>query len=92
MLYRRNAEAGGIVLAIGFGLVFLAVAVCFGLIRKFTIDFVVPIMFLRRTKCTTAWKEFLGLLGDNVGRFTLYVLFQMVLAMAIGSWCWSRSS
>lgn len=84
MLYRRNAEVEGIALAIGFVLALLAVAICFGLIRKFTIDFVVPIMFLRRTSCTAAWREFLGLLGDNAGRFTLYVLFQMVLAMAIG--------
>jgi len=84
MLYRGNAEAGGIVLAVGLGLMFLALAVCFALIRKFTRDFVVPIMFLRRVECTVAWKELLSLLGANVGRFTLYVLFQIVLAMAIG--------
>jgi hypothetical protein len=84
MFYRGNAEGGGILLAIVLGLVFLAVAVCFGLIRKFTLDFVVPIMFLRRTKCTIAWREFLGLLGANAGHFTLYILFQIMLAMAIG--------
>ncbi len=84
MLYRGNAERGGIVLAVVLGLAFFVLAVCFGLIRKFTMDFVVPIMFLRRTKCTIAWREFLGLLGANAGHFTLYVLFQIVLAMAIG--------
>jgi hypothetical protein len=84
MLYRDNAEAGGIVLAVGLGLAFLALAVCFWLIHKFTMDFVVPIMFLRRAKCTIAWGEFLGLLGANAGHFTLYVLFQFVLAIAIG--------
>ncbi len=84
MLYRGSAESGGIVLAVGLGLVLLVLAVCFGLIDKFTVDFVVPIMFLRRTKCTIAWREFLGLLGGNAGHFTLYVLFQLVLAMAIG--------
>jgi hypothetical protein len=83
MLYRGHADGGGVVLAIGFGLILIALAVCFGLIRKFTIDFVVPIMFLRRTNCTTAWNEFLGLLGENIGRFTLYVLFQIVLRIAI---------
>jgi hypothetical protein len=46
-------------------------------------DFVVPIMFLRRTKCTAAWREFLGLLGANFGRFVLYLLFQIVLGMGI---------
>jgi hypothetical protein len=84
MLYRRSAEPGGIVLAILLALTFLLFAVCSGLIRKFTTDFVVPIMFLRRTACTTAWREFLGLLGANAGHFTVYVLFQIVLAMAIG--------
>jgi hypothetical protein len=83
MLYRDQADGGGIVMAVGLGLVFLFLAICCGLIRKFMVDFVVPIMFLRRTKCTTAWTEFLGLLGDNVGRFILYVLFQIVLGMAI---------
>ena len=84
MLYRGNVEGGGIVLAVGLGLVFLALALCFGLIRKFTMDFVVPIMFLRRAKCTAAWGEFLGLLGNNAGHFTLYVLFQIVLTIVIG--------
>ena len=84
MLYREHAAGGAIALAIVLGLVLVALAICFGLIRKFTVDFVVPIMFLRRTSCTAAWREFLGLLGDNAGRFTLYVLFQIVLAMAIG--------
>ncbi len=84
MLYRGNAEPGGIVLAVGLGLVFLALVVCLWLVRKFTIDFVVPIMFLRRAPCTIAWWEFLSLLGANTGHFTLYVLFQIVLMMAIG--------
>jgi hypothetical protein len=84
MLYRGHAEETGVALAVGLGLVLLALGVCFWLIHKFTMDFVVPIMFLRRTKCTVAWREFLGLLGANAGNFTLYVLFQIVLAMAIG--------
>lgn len=84
MLYRGNAEQGGIVLAAVLGLVLLLFAVCFWLIGKFTRDFVVPIMLLRRTKCTIAWREFLGLLTANAGHFTLYVLFQIVLAIAIG--------
>jgi hypothetical protein len=84
MLYRGEPEASAIVLAVVLGLVLFALALCFALIHKFTVDFVVPIMFLRRTKCTIAWREFLGLLEDNVGQFVLYVLFQIVLKMAIG--------
>jgi hypothetical protein len=84
MLYRERADEGAIALAIVLGLVLIALAICFALVRKFTMDFVVPIMFLHRTSCTVAWKEFLGLLRDNVGRFILYVLFQIVLAIVIG--------
>lgn len=54
------------------------------IITKLTTDFVVPIMFLRGSKCVAAWREFLSLLPLNVGRFVLYLLFQIVLQMAIG--------
>ncbi|HEX7617460.1 MAG TPA: hypothetical protein VF480_01950, partial [Verrucomicrobiae bacterium] len=30
------------------------------------------------------WREFWGLLADNAGLFTLYILFQIVLGIAIG--------
>src|SRR6185312_3129470 len=52
--------------------------------QKFTVDFVVPILFLRGGKCLDAWKEFWRLLCAHAGLFTLYVLFQIVLGMAIG--------
>jgi hypothetical protein len=84
MLYRDRADGGGIALAIGFGLALLVISLCFALIRKFTTDFVVPIMSLRRTTCSAAWTEFLAMLRENAGRFTLYVLFQIVLAIVIG--------
>lgn len=84
MVYHDNPEQVGIVLAVVLGLVLFVLAICFWLIGKFTRDFVAPIMFLRRTKCTIAWREFLGLCGANVGHFVLYVLFQIVLAIAIG--------
>jgi hypothetical protein len=41
-------------------------------------------MFLRGGKCWAAWKEFYGLLSANPGQFALYILFQIVLSMAIG--------
>jgi hypothetical protein len=85
MFYRGQPEAAGIVLAVGLVFAFLGLAICAGLIHKFTKDFVVPIMGLRRAKCTSAWREFLGLLGANAGHFTLYVLFQIVLSIAIGA-------
>jgi hypothetical protein len=84
MVLHGEPDAGGILLAVGLGLIFFAVAIIFALINKFTEDFVVPILFLRGGKCLAAWKEFWGLLADNAGLFTLYILFQIVLGMAIG--------
>jgi hypothetical protein len=70
--------------AIGFGLLFFGMAIVFTIIRKLTLDFVVPIMFLRRNRCLSAWKELGHLISSHVGTFILYFLFQIVLAMAIG--------
>ena len=84
MVLRGEPDAGGIMMAVGLGLVFFLLAVIFALVNKFTEDFVVPILFLRGGKCLAAWREFWGLLADNAGLFTLYILFQIVLGMVIG--------
>jgi hypothetical protein len=64
---------------------FVTLVIVFALIQKFTMDFVVPIMFLRTTSCVTAWREFLALLSVNKARFVLYILFQIVIAVGIGA-------
>ena len=84
MVLRGEPDAGGILLVVVLGLIFIVLAIIFALINKFTEDFVVPILFLRGGKCLAAWKEFWGLLADNAGLFALYILFQIVLGMAIG--------
>lgn len=71
--------------AILSALLFIALAIVFALIQKFTMDFVVPIMSLRTTSCVTAWREFLAVLSVNKARFVLYILFQIVIAIAIGA-------
>jgi hypothetical protein len=58
--------------------------IIFVLIDKFTTDFVVPIMFLRQGTTVTAWREFWRLLTANKGKFALYILFQIVIAIAVG--------
>jgi len=63
-------------------LMFLAVALVFLVIHKLTVDFVVPIMFVRGSKCRAAWSELINLVTAHVGRFVLYLLFQIVLALA----------
>jgi hypothetical protein len=64
-------------------LVLISVLIVFALIFKFTDDFVVPVMYLRGSMCTDAWSEFWSMLKINKARFTLYILFQIVIAMAI---------
>ena len=54
-------------------------------IRKFTFDFVVPIMFLRTESCTDAWRQFMEILAVNKARLTLYLLFQIVISIAIAT-------
>ena len=83
MCLRGEPDAAGIITSVGLFLIFFLAAIVFAIIQKFTVDFVVPVMFLRGKKCPAAWKEFFGLLSANPGQFTLYILFQIVLGMAI---------
>jgi len=64
-------------------LIIVPLAIAFILFWKFTNDFVVPIMYLRASTCTAAWRVFWTLLTSNKGRFTLYILFQIVIAIVI---------
>ena len=74
ILLVRNSAYTAAPLVIGIILLVLTavgVGIVFGLIGKFTKDFVVPVMYLRRCRCLDAWGEFWHLLGGNKGRFTL---------------------
>lgn len=84
MVVAGEPSAGGIALTAGALLALIALALVFALIRKLTTDFVVPIMFLRGTKCLAGWRELRGLLSGNFGHLILYLLFQIVLAIVIG--------
>ena len=64
---------------------FVPVMIAFLLISKFTIDFVVPIMFLRTTSCLDAWRQFAALLATNKVSLVLYILFQFVISIAIAA-------
>jgi hypothetical protein len=66
------------------GLTIFALSILLFLVKKFTYDFVVPIMFLRMANCTACWREFMGILSANKLRFTLYLLFQIVIKIVIG--------
>ena len=86
--------AGFVMCATGFnpaaimgltGAIFIVavVAILFGLIAKFTTDFVVPIMFLNTESCVAGWKQCLALISDNKAQMLLYILFQIAIFMAI---------
>jgi len=84
MLLAGQFVLNGILSAIGFGLLFFGLAIVFAIIQKLTLDFAVPIMFLRRNRCLSAWRELASLISGHLGTFILYFLFQIVLAIAIG--------
>jgi len=84
MFARKSVDVADIAVTVVCALGLLAFGLVFAVIGKLLKDFVVPIMFLRRSGCVAAWREFLRLLGDNLGNFVVYLLFQIVLAMAIG--------
>ena len=92
MLYCGKAEAGGIVLAVGLGLAFLALAVCFGLIRKFTMDFVVPIMFLAAQNARSRGGSSSACSARTPGTSRYTCCSKSCWRWPSASWCWSRSS
>ena len=61
--------------------IFIALAIFI----KFTYDFVVPIMYLHNCTVTAAWKAFRNkIMSTNKGNLLLYLLFQIVINLAIG--------
>lgn len=84
MVAQEQLDVAGVVLVAGVGLGLVLLSILLALIQKFTADFVVPILFLRRGTCLAAWRELRGLLAAHPGQFALYILFQIVLKVAIG--------
>lgn len=74
------ASASGIIFLVS---IIITISIILFLVRKFTFDFVVPIMFLQTESCTAAWRQFLTILSVNKARLTLYLLFQIVISIAI---------
>lgn len=88
IIMMATGSAPGIVSIPGIiilGLTIFALSIFLFLVKKFTFDFVVPIMFLRMSSCTAGWREFMAILSANKLRFTLYLLFQIVIKIVIGA-------
>jgi hypothetical protein len=84
MIERGEPSVSGILELVGAGLLLLLLTVVFWVVKRLATDFVVPIMFRRGGTCLQGWAVLLGLLAGNLGRFILYFLFQIVLALATG--------
>ena len=79
-----DVKAAGVAGLAGVVLVFLAFAFGFFLVRKFTMDFVVPIMFARGCTCREGWRALRLLMAANAGNILLYLLFQIVIGIVTG--------
>ncbi|MFA5252371.1 MAG: hypothetical protein WC454_07290 [Phycisphaerae bacterium] len=81
------AEAATVIvfvpITIILGMLIFMFAIVLSLIRKFTFDFVVPLMFLQTAHCMAAWREFLKILSANKARMALYILFQIIISIVI---------
>jgi hypothetical protein len=83
MVFRQAVSPGGVLLAALFVFAMIAVGIVFWIIKRLTTDFVVPLQFLRQSRCLDAWRELGGLLRGNLGNLVLYFLFRILLAIAI---------
>ena len=83
MYHMGRVDAPDVLVLVAVFFVFFLTGMVFLVIRKLTLDFVVPIMFLRSKRCWEAWQEFLPVLARNLGNFVIYLLFQIVLTMGI---------
>ena len=70
---------------ITFFLITTIFIIVFAMISKFTTDFVVPIMFLTGLKTVDGWRQFRNILFTHKGAIALYILFQIVIGMAISA-------
>ena len=71
----------GVILLVGLFVAFvLAVTVTQALAR----DFLVPIMALENLDFADGWRRLLAIIGPEKGRFAIYLLLKLVLAIAAG--------
>jgi hypothetical protein len=85
IMARQFGTFAVLALALGIPAVVLMALFC-GVIHLFLVDFVVPIMYLRRQGVMASWSEFRWeLLRGRKGKFTLYFLFRaIVLTIIVG--------
>ena len=83
MALHEAVSPGGLLLAAGLVFGIIAVGIVCWILARLMIDFVVPLQFLRRSRCLEAWRELGGMWRGDLGNLVLYLLFRMVLAIVI---------
>jgi len=84
MILADSANAVGILVALALVLLLMLLGLIYWVIKRLMNDFVVPIQFLRRSRCLAAWSELRRLLPGNLSNFILYVLFRIVIGLGTG--------
>jgi len=84
-LLAEGGSTPAMVLAAGGTILVITVlAVIAGVVHKLTVDFVVPVMWLRSVPWRPAWQEVAGLVFGHKLDLVLYLLFQAVLSVVVG--------
>ncbi|MBL9136755.1 MAG: hypothetical protein JNK85_12835 [Verrucomicrobiales bacterium] len=83
MIQQQAFSPGGLVLSIGAGLAVAVIGLALFLVDKLTKDFVVPVMYLGQTSCRSAWGKFYGLMSSAPLEFAIYLLFHLLLSIAV---------
>jgi hypothetical protein len=76
--------AAQVVPAVFLVLGFIVLAICLGVIKTLTEDFVVPMMRLRACALVDGWKYFWALCKPNMGTFFVFLLFLIVVNKVLG--------
>jgi hypothetical protein len=82
---RSDFNAASIIAMVVCGTLAIAAGIAAALVGKFTKDFVVPIMYLHTPSAVQGWHILLDLFSLNKARFLVYLLFQIVILLAISS-------
>ncbi len=78
------ARAGSIIGIAATSAMLVISGIIIALVMKLLNDFVVPVMYVFSCRCVEAWGIFWRILKNRPGVFVLYLLFQVVIGLAIG--------
>ncbi|MBI5779463.1 MAG: hypothetical protein HZA49_08410 [Planctomycetes bacterium] len=84
LIFAGLAKGFSLWIILGFvalGIAFISLIIILAIIGVLAVDFVVPIMYLRRIRIIEAWKIFLRILRANKIQFLLYLLLKIGLTL-----------